>query len=96
MSSTHKAKPSLSSTKKDAFKSVITTNRKNYCEVEKHIICYLSKNRSSELSLVNRGANGSESGNNVRVIYEHPYRAVNISGIDNHEIMSPPSNYRWS
>ena len=58
-----------------------------YREVGKHIVYYLSKLiRSSVDSLVDRGANGGVSGNDVKVIAKHPDIIVDVQGIDNHEM----------
>ena len=39
---------------------------------------------------MDRGANGVVAGNDVRVIAKHPNWAVDVRGIDNHEIESIP------
>ena len=46
---------------------------------------YVTKSsRSSQHSLVDRGANGGVAGSDVRVIETHSDRKVDIHGIDNH------------
>ena len=42
--------------------------------------------RSQRGSLIDRGANGGILGNDARVIYTHPFREVDVTGIDNHEL----------
>ena len=39
---------------------------------------------------MDRGTNGSTSGNDVRVIAKHPERTVDVRGIDNHKIVCIP------
>ena len=69
----------------------VNVNGKVNREVGKRIVYCLSKvSHSSVDSLVDRGANGGVAGNDVRVISKHPYRIVDVRGIENNEIASIP------
>ena len=74
-----------------AFSSEITMNGKTYRDCIQHVIYYVTKSsRYSQHSLVDRGANGGVTGNDVRFIETHPDRKVDIRGIDNYQISDIP------
>ena len=76
---------------KTSFKDEILVNCVKYHQVKKHITYYLSKHyRVHEHSLAYQGANRGVARDNVRVIYKHTDKTVNVRGIDNHEITSIP------
>ena len=64
----------------------------NAClQVEKHVMCCLSKvSRSSVDLLVDRRDNGEALGNDVRVVSKYPDRTVDARGIDINEITHMP------
>jgi hypothetical protein len=69
----------------------ITVNGKQYRSVNtaKIIYCTASHRQTRRGALVDRGANGSMAGDNVRVI-DRTSRQVDIQGIDNHQIVDIP------
>ena len=84
-------KSAPSSTKKIVNKSYVTINRKPYREVEKNVMCYLSRVSLSSVDfLVDRDANGGVAGNNVRIMSKYSDRNVDVRGIENYEITSMP------
>ena len=92
-------KSKATSTKKQiAFSSNIVINGKTYWDCIQHVTYYVTKSsRSSQHSLVDRGANSRVAGCDVRVIETHPDHKVDIRSIDNYHISAiPPINCRRS
>ena len=84
MSTSNKGKHQ-SLTTKVANKYEILIDVKTYREVNKLITYSLSHTTRFLLySLVNRGANGDISGNDVRITFKDPSKTLNVIGIDNH------------
>lgn len=66
-------------------------SKKNTRSVNTHVIIYKVKTHdsSSDVSLVDKGANGGIAGNNVRVV-EKLHRHVDVQGIDKHKMNDIP------
>lgn len=77
------------SSKKVISKSEIVIDGETHRKVNTCATYQLSQtNRSSLYCLVNRGANGGVTGNDVRAIEKHPDKTCTIKGADNHEVHS--------
>jgi hypothetical protein len=61
-------------------------------QVQSHELhCSVSQaSRKKKSSLIDRGANGGIAGVDTRVIERHPHRAVDVRGVDDHEITYVP------
>ena len=65
------------------IRSLLSKNNTRASNVHEVIYKVSAHNSSSDVSLVDRGANGGIAGNDVRVI-ERLHRHVDVQGIDNH------------